>query len=146
MALGDSGAGPPPMSVPRELSREQPVYLPRTGSAAVERGPEYQNPSGPRNCSGDKSSSPSVQVEEITFPTTQREEIDEPRPPIPEHDASRSMIEASPPASMDQVHSIVQPLPMSDNGQLVRPKRVTCAPDRLIMGDPSHPRFNRTQL
>ena len=139
---GNSGSGPPPMSVPLQLVREQPVPArPATGSSAVARGQENQSPGGPRNTVVDKSSSPDVRVEEIQIPNRQ---TDVSTPMMIETDVSSTVEQQSPPVSMDQVHSVVPQIPVPSNGQYVRPKRITRAPDRLIVGDPSHPRFNRT--
>ena len=93
------------------------------------------------------SSSLPVQVEEIQYSQQQRDDLsgehDAARPML-EHDASSSMTPPSPPVTVDQVHSELPQVTMPSTGQIVRPKRITRVPDRLIVGDPSHPRFNRT--
>ncbi len=70
---------------------------------------------------------------------------------IPQVDVSRPPPVVQPPVSvmpttvsMDQVHSVPPVLDMSSQGQYVRPKRLTRAPQRLVVGDPMDPRFNRT--
>ena len=64
-----------------------------------------------------------------------------------QHQARSPISDTSIPMSMDQVHTSSIPIDelVSSNGQIVRPKRTVRAPQRLVVGDPSDPRFNRAR-
>ena len=131
---GNHGSGPPPpIGVPTILRSGLPgsSYLPG-GSSAVAGSGESPSTSGPRNTELGMSSSPAEVVQQNDDQGTTQDGIR-----LPQVDVSRT-------TSVDQVHAGAQSDTVISQGQYVRPKHSIRPPNRLVVGDPNHPRFNRT--
>ena len=108
------------------------------GESAVDRATELTLGTGPRNTFVEKSSSPAASDTVLVQSDVQRVDTvlyDEPRPTTQPRPSQAPTINVQPVTSHDLC------LPVTTD----RPRQARQAPDRLCVGNPLDPRFNRTR-
>ena len=154
---GAPGATPPPIRTGSQLPSLQHDGFQPGGESAVARAPELKLGSGPRNTFLDMSSSSASDTTSVSDDAQHDVQVqfDESRQTAQHKPSQAQPFDVQPVSRQTAQHKPgqaqpvnVQPVSSSDicvPGQVVRPIRARQAPDRLCVGDPLDPRFNRTR-